>query len=103
MAIQATTLAPDYIGIWFIVPMMLLASADAAGPGPLTRSVPHAHNLASLILPVFVLPGLTYTHRMKGHEPVPPLPFWHPVTLGGIFMFLGFFFEFVDHTRRFTA
>jgi hypothetical protein len=56
-----------------------------------------------MTLSVLVLLGLACTYQMKGHEPVPPLPFWHPVTLGGFFMFLGFFFEFVNHTRRFTA
>jgi TRAP-type C4-dicarboxylate transport system permease small subunit len=152
-AIQAATRALGYVGMWFIVPMMLLTSADATGRDLFSRPVRGAYELSSLILSVFVLLGLAYTQQMKGHVRVtilterlpakwaeaihmftsllsmfviaimcwqgiavayeasavsdmlrvPQFPFRLLVTLGGIFLFLEFFFDFVDHTRRFIA
>jgi TRAP-type C4-dicarboxylate transport system permease small subunit len=152
-AIQATTRALGYVGMWFIVPMMLLTSADAMGRDILSRPVPGAYEMSSLILSIFVLLGLGYTQQMKGHVRVtilterlpakcseaihiftnllslfivavmcwqgivvafevsattdmlriPQLPFRLLVTVAGAFLFLEFFFDLVDHTRRFMA
>jgi TRAP-type C4-dicarboxylate transport system permease small subunit len=151
--IQKITRARGYVGMWFIVPMMLLTAADATGRDLFSRPVRGAYEMSSLVLSVFVLLGLAYTQQMKGHVRVtilterlpakwaeaihiftsllslfivaimcwqgiavayeasavsdmlrvPQFPFRLLVTLGGIFLFLEFFFDLVDHTRRFIA
>ena len=47
MVIQATTRSLGYIGMWFIVPMMLLTSADATERDLLSCPVPGAYELAT--------------------------------------------------------
>jgi len=134
----------------FIVPMMLLTTADATGRDLLSRPVPGAYELSSFILSIFILLGLAYTQQMKGHVRVtiltdrlpakwsaaisvftsllsmfivavmcwqgivvafevsavsdmlrvPQLPFRLLVTVGGLFLFLEFFFDFMDYGRR---
>jgi TRAP-type C4-dicarboxylate transport system permease small subunit len=151
--VQTTTRALGYVGMAVIVPMMLLISADATGRDLLSRPVPGAFEISSLLLSVFVLLGLAYTQQTKGHVRVtmlidrlparwgdainifttllsmfivaimcwqgivvafeasavtdmlriPHLPFRLLVTVGGLFLFLEFFFDLVDHTRRFIA
>ena len=67
IVIQTTTRALGYVGMAFIVPMMLLTTADATGRDLLSRPVPGAFELSSFMLSVFVLLGLAYTQQMKGH------------------------------------
>ena len=67
IVIQTTTRALGYVGMAVIVPMMLLISADATGRDLLSRPVPGAFEISSLMLSVFVLLGLAYTQQMKGH------------------------------------
>ncbi len=151
--LQKITRILGYIGMFFVIPMMLLTSADATGRDFFSRPVRGAFEMNSLVLSVFVLLGLAYTQQMKDHVRVtivlerlpqrlsaainifttllcmfivaimcwqgivvafeasavtdmlriPQLPFRLLVTLGGLFLFLEFFFDLVDHTRRFIG
>jgi TRAP-type C4-dicarboxylate transport system permease small subunit len=151
--IQRITRLLGYIGMFFVIPMMLLTSADATGRDLFSRPVRGAFELNSLVLSVFVLLGLAYAQQMKDHvrvtlllERLPmkvssaisifttllcmfivgimtwqgivvgfesssvsdmlrisQLPFRLLVTLGGFFLFLEFFFDLMDHTRRLLA
>lgn len=151
--IEKITRLLGYIGMFFVIPMMLLTSADATGRDLFSRPVRGAFELNSLVLSVFVLLGLAYAQQMKDHVRVtlllerlpvklssaisifttllcmfivgvmswqgivvgfesssvsdmlriPQLPFRLLVTLGGVFLFLEFFFDLVDDTRRFLA
>lgn len=150
--VQTATRALSYVGMAFIVPMMLLTSMDAAGRDIFSRPVRGAFELSSLMLSVFVLLGLAYTQQMKDHVRVTILidrlpvkvscvisiittllcmfivaamswqgivvayessavtdmlrisqfPFRLLVTLGGVLLFLEFFFDLVDEARRFV-
>jgi len=151
--VQKITRLLGYIGMFFIIPMMLLTSADATGRYLISRPVRGAFEINSLVLSVFVLLGLAYAQQMKDHVHVtlllerlpeklssaisifttllcmfivaimcwqgiivgfecssltdmlriPQLPFRLLVSLGGLFLFLEFFFDLVDHTRRLLA
>lgn len=151
--IEKITRLLGYIGMFFVIPMMLLTSADATARDFFSRPVRGAFELNSLVLSVFVLLGLAYAQQMKDHVRVtlllerlpvklssaisifttllcmfivgimswqgivvsfeassvsdmlriPQLPFRLLVTLGGVFLFLEFFFDLVDDTRRFLA
>jgi TRAP-type C4-dicarboxylate transport system permease small subunit len=150
IGVQAVTRSLGYVGMAFVVPMMLLTSADAMGRDILSRPVPGAFELSSFMLSIFILLGLAYTQQMKGHVRVTiltdrlperwsaaisvftsllslfivavmcwqgivvafeasavsdmlrvsQLPFRLLVTVGGLFLFLEFFFDLVDHSRR---
>jgi TRAP-type C4-dicarboxylate transport system permease small subunit len=65
--VQATTRGLGYVGMWFVVPMMLLTSADAVLRDTISRPVRGAYELSSFILSVFVLLGLAYTQQFKDH------------------------------------
>ncbi|MBM3298750.1 MAG: TRAP transporter small permease, partial [Deltaproteobacteria bacterium] len=65
--VQATTRAMGYGGMFFVLPMMVLTSADAVGRDVWSRPVPGAFELSSFLLSVFVLLGLAYTQQMKDH------------------------------------
>ncbi|MBI5249073.1 MAG: TRAP transporter small permease [Desulfomonile tiedjei] len=151
--VQKVTRLLGYIGMFFVIPMMLLTSADATGRDLFSRPVRGAFELNSLVLSVFVLLGLAYAQQMKDHVHVtiltdrlpvrlssainvfttllclfivgimcwqgiivafesssvsdmlrvPQLPFRLLVSVGGLFLFLEFLFDLVDHTRRFFA
>jgi TRAP-type C4-dicarboxylate transport system permease small subunit len=153
MFIQKITRLLGYAGMFFIIPMMLLTSADATGRDLFSRPVRGAFELNSLVLSIFVLLGLAYAQQMKDHVRVtvvldrlpeklssaisilttllcmfivaimcwqgivvgfecsaytdmlriPQLPFRLLVSVGGLFLFLEFFFDLIDHTRRFLA
>jgi len=151
--VQKITRILGYVGMFFLIPMMLLTSADATGRDLFSRPVRGAFELNSLVLSAFVLLGLAYAQQMKDHVRVtlllerlpeklgsaisifttllcmfivaimcwqgvvvgfecstvtdmlriPQLPFRLLVSLGGLFLFLEFFFDLADHTRRFLA
>lgn len=65
--VQATTRGLGYVGMWFVVPMMLLTSTDAVLRDAISRPVRGAYELNSYILSVFVLLGLAYTQQFKDH------------------------------------
>ncbi len=65
--VQTTTRVLGYAGMAFIMPMMLLTTADAGGRDLFSRPVRGAFELSSLILAVFILLGLAYAQQMKDH------------------------------------
>ncbi len=65
--VQTTTRVLGYVGMAFIVPMMLLTSTDAAGRDLISRPVRGAFEVSSLMLSIFVLLGLAYAQQMKDH------------------------------------
>ena len=151
--VQKITRIFGYAGMFFVIPMMLITTADAIGRDLLARPLRGAFEMNSLVLSVFVLLGLAYAQQMKDHvhvtiltERLPArlrsaidvftttlclfivavmswqgiivafesssvsdmlrisqLPFRLLVAVGGFFLFLEFFFDLVDHTRRLFA
>ncbi|MBI5523168.1 MAG: TRAP transporter small permease [Desulfarculus sp.] len=56
-----------YGGMFVLLPLMLLTSADVLGRAFWNKPVPGTVELSSFILVVFILCGLAYTHQVKGH------------------------------------
>jgi TRAP-type C4-dicarboxylate transport system permease small subunit len=65
--VQKTTYYLAYAGMFVMLPLMLLTSADVVGRGIFNKPVPGAVELSSLSLVLFILSGLAYTHQLKGH------------------------------------
>lgn len=151
--VQKITRLLGYIGMFFVIPMMLITSTDTVGRDFFSRPLRGAFELNSLVLSVFVLLGLAYAQQMKDHVHVtivtdrlpprvssainvfttllclfivaimswqgiivafecssvsdmlriPQLPFRLLIAVGAFFLFLEFFFDLVDHTRRLLA
>jgi TRAP-type C4-dicarboxylate transport system permease small subunit len=62
--------------------------------------------LSLFIIAIMCWQGITVAYEASAVSDmlrIPQFPFWLLVTLGGIFLFLEFFFDLVDHTRRFIA
>ncbi|MBI4798371.1 MAG: TRAP transporter small permease [Desulfarculus sp.] len=73
-----------YGGMFVLLPLMLLTSADVLGRAFWNKPVPGTVELSSFILVVFILCGLAYTHQVKGHVRVTMLldRLPRPVALG---------------------
>ena len=56
-----------YIGMSFLIPMMLLTAGDVMARVAGARPVPGAVELSGYMLAVFILLGVAYTHQVKGH------------------------------------
>jgi len=65
--LQKITRGVCYAGMAFLVPMMLLTSADVMTSGLWARPIPGSTELSSFMLAIFILLGVAYTHQMKGH------------------------------------
>jgi TRAP-type C4-dicarboxylate transport system permease small subunit len=65
--IQRMTYALCFIGMFLLVPMMLVTTADVFGRTVWARPIPGTVELSSYMLAVFVLLGVAYTHQVKGH------------------------------------
>lgn len=65
--VQTGTRVLGYVGMWFVVPMMLLTSSDAVLRDAFSRPVRGAYELSSFMLSAFVLLGLAYTQQFKDH------------------------------------
>jgi TRAP-type C4-dicarboxylate transport system permease small subunit len=65
--VQRITRTLGYIGMFFIIPMMLLTFADATGRDLFSCPVRGAFELNSVVLSIFVLLGLAYAWQMKDH------------------------------------
>ena len=65
--IQKVTRFLTYVGMFLLIPMMLLTAAEVVGRGVWSRPIPGTLELSSYMLSVFVLLGLAYTHQVKGH------------------------------------
>ena len=64
---QRLTYALCFIGMFLLLPMMLLTTADVFGRAVWARPIPGTVELSSYMLAVFVLLGIAYTHQVKGH------------------------------------
>jgi len=65
--IQRLTYALCFMGMFLLLPMMLLTTADVAGRALWARPIPGTVELSSYMLAVLVLLGIAYTHQVKGH------------------------------------
>lgn len=66
-AIQRTTAVLSFAGMFMVIPMMLLTSAEVVGRAVWSRPIPGTVELSSYMLAIFVLLGIAYTHQLKGH------------------------------------
>ena len=56
-----------YVGMFLILPLMLLTTADVIGRAAWARPITGIVELSSYVLDVFILLGLAYTQQVKGH------------------------------------
>jgi TRAP-type C4-dicarboxylate transport system permease small subunit len=66
-AIQHVTRSLCYIGMFLLIPMMLLTAGDVIGRAAWSKPIPGTVELSSYMLAVFILLGVAYTHQVKGH------------------------------------
>ncbi|MBI4775127.1 MAG: TRAP transporter small permease [Deltaproteobacteria bacterium] len=65
--VQKITRILTYVGMFLLIPMMLLTSAEVVSRGVWSRPIPGTIELSSYMLSIFILLGLAYTHQVKGH------------------------------------
>lgn len=65
--VQKATYYLAYGGMFVMIPLMLLTSADVIGRGVFNKPLPGTTEISSLFLVVFILSGLAYTHQLRGH------------------------------------
>ena len=65
--IQKATRLLCYIGMFLLVPMMLITAGDVIGRSLWSKPIPGTVELSSYMLAVFILLGVAYTHQVKGH------------------------------------
>ena len=65
--IQRITRSLCYIGMFLLIPMMLITAGDVIGRGVWSKPIPGTLELSSYMLAVFILLGVAYTHQVKGH------------------------------------
>ena len=65
--IQRVTRSLCYIGMFLLIPMMLLTAGDVIGRAVWSKPIPGTVELSSYMLVVFILLGVAYTHQVKGH------------------------------------
>jgi TRAP-type C4-dicarboxylate transport system permease small subunit len=82
--IQSITRALGYVGMVFIIPMMLLTSADATARDLFSKPIPGAFEVSSLLLSILILLGLAYAHQMRDHVRVTMLVDRLPVKMGAV-------------------
>jgi len=56
-----------YIGMFLLIPMMLITAGDVIGRTVWAKPIPGTVELSSYMLAVFILLGVAYTHQVKGH------------------------------------
>jgi len=64
--IQKMTFSVSYVGMLFLIPMMLLTSGEVVGRAIWSRPIPGSMELSSYMLAIFVLLGIAYTHQVGG-------------------------------------
>lgn len=65
--IQRTTVYLSYVGMVFLIPMMLITSGEVIGRAVWSRPIPGSMELSSYMLVTFILLGIAYTQQVKGH------------------------------------
>jgi TRAP-type C4-dicarboxylate transport system permease small subunit len=66
-ALQKTNRGIAYVGMFLLIPMMLLTTADVVGRSFFHRPITGAYELSSYLLAVFILLGISYTYQVGGH------------------------------------
>ncbi|MBW1861013.1 MAG: TRAP transporter small permease [Deltaproteobacteria bacterium] len=65
--IQRLTLSLCFVGMFLLIPMMLLTTGDVLARAVWGRHIPGTVELSSYLLAAFILLGIAYTHQVKGH------------------------------------
>ena len=65
--IQRFTYYLSFAGMFVLLPLMLLTSAEVVSRGVWGRPIPGTVELSSYMLVIFILSGLAYTHQVRGH------------------------------------
>jgi len=58
------------VGMFLLIPLMLLTTGDVIGRSFLTKPIPGTVELSEYMLAVFILLGVGYTQQVKGHAGV---------------------------------
>ena len=56
-----------FSGMFLLIPMMLLTTADVIGRSFFRHPITGTYELSSYLLAVFILLGIAYTHQIGGH------------------------------------
>ena len=64
--IQRITYSISYVGMFILIPMMLLTTGEVVGRAVWSRPIPGSMELSSYMLAIFVLLGIAYTHQVGG-------------------------------------
>jgi TRAP-type C4-dicarboxylate transport system permease small subunit len=65
--IHGLTNGVSFIGMFLLIPMMLLTAVDVIGRTFYSRPISGAVELSSYMMAIFILLGVAYTHQVKGH------------------------------------
>lgn len=65
--IQRINLYACMVGMFLIIPLMLLTTGDVLGRKFLSKTIPGTFELSEYLLAVFILLGAAYTQQVKGH------------------------------------
>ncbi len=79
--IQKMTFSLSYVGMLFLIPMMLLTTGEVVGRAIWSRPIPGSMELSSYMLAIFVLLGIAYTHQVGGQVRVTMLVSRIPIRL----------------------
>jgi TRAP-type C4-dicarboxylate transport system permease small subunit len=80
---------------FFLIPLMIITSADVMGRDVFNHPIPGTVELSQYMLAVFILLGFAYTHQVKAHVAVSiitsRLPHYAQLILYGITTLIGLF------------
>ena len=82
--IQKITRFLCYIGMFLLIPMMLITAGDVIGRAAWSKPIPGTVELSSYLLAIFILLGVAYTQQVKGHVRVSMLVSRLPERVGSI-------------------
>lgn len=68
--VQRLTYCVSAVGMFMLIPMMLLTTSDVITRTTLNKPIPGAVETSSFMLVVVILLGLAYTQQVKGHPNV---------------------------------
>jgi len=65
--IRKSTLYMSNLGMFALIPMMLLTTGEVIGRAVWSKPIPGSMELSGYMLAVFILLGVAYTQQVKGH------------------------------------
>lgn len=65
--VRRTSYGLSFLGMFMLLPLMLLTSAEVVGRAVWSRPIPGTLELSSYLLAIFVLLGVAYTQQAKAH------------------------------------